>query len=303
VTSNPNSTPETELDDTTQTPLSPKSESVIEWQGKEFATVELEDPIPYISISSFCRAFGLDAASARKRINRKSWYADCVRKVLVTTPGGPQASLCLRVDALPTFMLGVGLENISDEEDRALFRAFMDESSAVLAEYWGLAEMGELRFLREQMARMEASYTLEEDKGIPVEERLDRIELMIEEMHNDVEARLETMREIYREMRADYKAVTKVISPKGDEARIGDPGNEELLADVKQRVDLLARLKTIHFREERPYPHIWNYVNLSIGGVTTYKKIPLSKYQAVIDWLEEEIVAIEKAFPTDKPEN
>jgi hypothetical protein len=303
VTSDPKSELSKYQEDTTQTPLVPKSESVIEWQGKSFATVELEDPIPFVSIPSFCRAFGLDVANQRKRINRRSWYADCIRKVLVTTPGGKQANLCLRVDALPTFMLGVGLENIPEKEDQALFKAFMDESSAVLAEYWGLAEMGELRFLREQMARMEASHLVDQEGGLPVGERLDRIELMIEEMHNDVESRLETMRQIYKEMRADYKAVTRVISPKEGEARIGDPGNEELLADVKTRVDLLARLKTVHFREERPYPHIWNYVNMSIGGVTTYKKIPVSKFQAVIDWLDEEILAIEKAFPSQPPEN
>ena len=62
-------------------------------------------------------------------------------------------------------------------------------------------------------------------------------------MHLDMEIRLETMRQIYKEMRADYKAVTRVISPKQDEARIGDSGNEGMLADVKTRVDLLARLK------------------------------------------------------------
>lgn len=297
----PSSDPETDRENPAQTAIQPKSESIIQWQGKEFATVELEDPIPFISVASFCQAFGLNTANQRKRINRKSWYADCVRMVSVTTPGGPQASLCLRVDALPTFILGVGLENVPEQEDRALFKAFMDESSAVLAEYWGLAEMGELRFLREQMARMEIAYELEQDKSLTLDDRLDRIELMIEDMHNDIEGRLETMRSIYSELRADYKTVTKVVNPKEDQARIGDPGNEGLLAEVKMRVDLLARLKTEHYREERPYPHIWNYVNLSISGVTTYKKIPLSKYQAVIEWLDSEILAIEKAFPTDPP--
>jgi hypothetical protein len=288
---------------TAETPIDPKSESIIEWQGKEIATVELGDPIPFVSVASFCNAFGIEVANQRKRLNRNTWYADYIRLVNVTTAGGRQPSLCLRVDALPTFMLGVGLDNVPDGEDKALFKAFMDSSSEVLAEHWGIAEIGELRFLREQVSRMVAEHDVDPEETMPVEKRLDRIELMIEEMHNDVEARLETMREIYKELRADYKAVTRVVKPKGDEARIGDPGNEDLMVEVKTRVDLLARLKTVHFREERPYPHIWNYVNMSIGGVTTYKKIPVSKYQEVIEWLDNEIMAIEKAFPTDPPEN
>jgi hypothetical protein len=281
---------------TAQTPLDPKAESVIAWQGKEIATVELEDPIPYISIPSFCRAFGIDVANQRRRLNRNSWYADYLRFVNVTTAGGPQASLCLRVDALPTFMLGVGLDNVPAEEDKALFKTFMDTSSDVLAEYWGLAESGELRFLREQVARMLLEHEVDES-GVGERSRLDRVEAMVEEMHNDIEERLETMRKIFSELREDYRAVTSVVKPTGDEPRIGDPGNEEMLAEVKSRVDLLARLKTVHFREERPYPHIWNYVNMSIGGVTTYRKIPIRKYQEVVAWLEAEILAIEKAFP------
>ncbi|MCB2160566.1 phage antirepressor N-terminal domain-containing protein [bacterium] len=286
-----------------ETPIDPKEESIITWQGKELQTVVLGDPIPYVSVSSFCKAFGIDAANQRRRLNRNSWFIDYVRLVNVTTAGGPQASLCLRVDALPTFMIGIGVEGISDPEDQALFRTFMDESSAVLAEHWGLGEMGELRFLREQIARMAAESDSDPEERLPANERLDRVEAMIAEMRADIESRLGTMRSIFTELREDYRAVSKMVSPKGKVARIGDEGNEGLLADVKSRVDLLARLKTIHFREDRPYPSIWNYVNMSIAGVTTYRMIPVEKYQEVVDWLDGEIMAIEKAFPTDSPEH
>jgi hypothetical protein len=281
---------------TAETPLDPKSESVLEWQGKEISIVELEDPIQYVSVASFCRAFGLDVAVQRRRLNRNSWYAAYTRLVNAGTAGGPQASLCLRVDALPTFMLGIDLAQVPGEEDKKLFQAFMDESSAVLAEYWGVSEVGEMRFLREQVARMIAEYEMEE-AGLGGEERLDQVELMVEQMHRDLEERLETMREIYAELRADYRSVARVVKPKkGDEPRLGDAEHKELLAEVKSRVDLLARLKIEYFREERPYPHIWNYINLSISGVTTYKDIPLRKYQEVVDWLDAEILTIENTF-------
>jgi hypothetical protein len=264
----------------------------------------LEDPIPFVSVPSFCREFGIDIANQRKRLNRKkSWFEDSLRLVNVTTAGGKQPSLCLRVDALPTFMLGVGLENINNEADRALFKAFMDESSDILAEYWGLAEVGELRFLREQMARMIMEFDVDPDEEMPLNDRLDRVELMVEEMHNDIEARLETMRGLFSSLREEYRAITRVVKPERGEARLGDKGNEGMLADVKSRVDLLANLKTVHFREDRPYPSIWNYVNMSIGGVTTYRDIPISKYQEVIEWLDNEIMAIQKAFPAEPPED
>lgn len=278
---------------TSETPIKPQTESVLEFQGKEIAVVALEDPIQYIVVASFCQTFGIDVASERRRLGRKSWFEEYTRMVMVTTAGGPQASLCLRVDALPTFMLGINLEKISAEADRELFRTFMDQSSAILAEYWGLSEEGEVRFLREQMARMIAEHAADE-AGMSERERIDYVEVEVRKLREDFEEKIEMMRKLYAAMREDYRSVTRVIRPGRQKL------TEEMLGDVRDRVNYLAQLRIEHFREEKPYPMIWGYINRSIGGVSTYRDLGVDKYQEVVDWLDGEIAAIHKAFPPDE---
>ena len=135
----------------------PERERKLLFRDREIATADLKDGRGYVSVRSLCEAFGLDQRAQRKRLLRQQGYFEpYTATIIITTPGGPQPSLCLMASAVPIFLTGVELERLQDEEPRALLKAFLDEAHTVLAEHFGISERGELRFMRDSLARMVA---------------------------------------------------------------------------------------------------------------------------------------------------
>ncbi len=84
------------------------------FRDKEIATADLKDGKGYVSIRSLCQAFGLDQRAQRKRLMRQQGYFEpYTATILMTTPGGPQPTLCLMASAVPIFLTGVELERVA----------------------------------------------------------------------------------------------------------------------------------------------------------------------------------------------
>src|SRR5512146_575305 len=97
----------------------PVRERTLHFQGKEIATADLKDGKGYVSVRSLCNAFGLDQRAQRKRLLRQQGYFDAfTTTILLTTPGGPQPTMCLMAMAVPMFLSGVELERVQDAEAR-----------------------------------------------------------------------------------------------------------------------------------------------------------------------------------------
>ena len=133
----------------------PESERSLTFRGKEIATADLKDGQGYVSVRSLCDAFGLDQRAQRQRLQRQqSYFAPYTATIRMTTPGGPQPTLCLMASAVPLFLTGVELERVQDPEAVEYLRAFLEEAHIVLAEHFEISERGEMQFLRESLARM-----------------------------------------------------------------------------------------------------------------------------------------------------
>jgi len=149
---------------TPASPFHPESQSMLLFQGKEIITAELRDGQGYVSVNSLCDAFGLDRRGQRQRLMRQQNYFEPYTALIVLeTLGGPQPTLCLTASAVPLFMTGVQLERVQDPDARDLLQTFLDEAHVVLAEHFGISERGEMRFLREAVARMVAEQTTFEE--------------------------------------------------------------------------------------------------------------------------------------------
>ena len=76
-------------------PLSPLQERKILFRGKEIQTADLPDNQGYVFFNSLCDAFGLDRRGQRQRLERQgSYFGDYTALITLSTPGGPQATLC-----------------------------------------------------------------------------------------------------------------------------------------------------------------------------------------------------------------
>lgn len=139
----------------------PESEDTLIFQGYKISTADLKDGKGYVSIRSLCDVFRLDQRAQRRRLLRqRNYFESFTAKIKITTPGGPQPSLCLRASAESLFLTDVDLGRISNPETRLLLLAFLGEAHTVLAEHFGSSEHGEVQFLRDSFARMVSEQAL-----------------------------------------------------------------------------------------------------------------------------------------------
>lgn len=256
----------------------PERERTLRFQGKEIATADLKDGKGYVSIRSLCAAFGLDQRAQRKRLMRQqNYFAAYTATILLTTPGGPQPSLCLMASAVPLFLTGVELERVQDPTAHELLKAFLDESHTVLAEHFGISERGELQFLRESVARMVAEQeTFEEHLAKKVEAEL-------AEMRKAHEEKVQQIRDAFGDLR---QQVTRIESYSGPKARL----TPEQLGQLRQVTATLGTLL-----QERgvakPYPGIYMDVT-RLTGVSRSEDIRQEDFPAVIAFLENQVAAL-----------
>src|SRR6266542_1618951 len=104
----------------------PVNERALIFRGQEIATANLKDGKGYVSIRSLCTAFGLDQRAQRKRlIRQQNFFEAYTATIVMSTPGGPQPTLCIMSLAVAMFLTGVELERVQDPQAREVLQAFM----------------------------------------------------------------------------------------------------------------------------------------------------------------------------------
>jgi hypothetical protein len=256
----------------------PVREASIIFQGREIATAVLRDGQGYVSVRSLSNALGLDPRAQRKRLMRQqNFFEPYTANIILTTPGGPQASLCLDARTVPMFLTGIELERVQDPEAHSLLKAFMEESMIILAEHFGLSERGEMQFLRESVARM----VLEQEK---FEENLSKkVEAELADIRRAHEEKVQQIRVAFGDLRQQVTSLEAVAGPK---TRL----TPEQLGQLRQVTATLGALL-----QERgvakPYPGI--YMDITrITGVSRSEDIRQEDFPAVIAFLENQVSAL-----------
>jgi hypothetical protein len=262
-------------------PLYPVREGSIKFQGKEIATAVLRDGQGYVSVRSLSTALGLDPRAQRKRLMRQqNFFERYTASIVLTTPGGPQESLCLDARTVPMFLTGIELERVQDPEARDLLEAFMEEAMIILAEHFGLSERGEMQFLRESIARM----VLEQEK---FEENLSKkVDAELAELRRAHEEKVHQIRVAFGDLRQQVSSLEAIAGPK---VRL----TPEQLGQLRQITATLGALL-----QERgvakPYPGI--YMDITrITGVSRSEDIRQEDFPAVIAFLENQVSALTRA--------
>jgi hypothetical protein len=262
----------------------PTRERSLVFRGKEIATADLKDGKGYVSVRSLCAAFGLDQRAQRKRlIRQQSYFEPYTATILMTTPGGPQPTLCLMASAVPMFLTGVELERVQDPEIHSLLKAFLDEAHTVLAEHFGISERGELQFLRESIARMVTEQEVFE------EGMRKKVEAELAELRQAHDEKVQQIRAAFGDLR---QQVTRLETYAGPKVRL----TPEQLGQLRQVTATLGALL-----QERgvakPYPGI--YMDITrLTGVSRSEDIRQEDFASVIEFLEGQIRALSRGPKT-----
>lgn len=262
----------------------PVREYAVPFHGKQLVGAVLRDGQSYVTLRSLCDAFGLDPRAQRKRLIRQhSLYERYGVTILITTPGGPQKTLCLQAYAVPSFLHGVELERMHDMEARETMRALQEELVGVLAEHFGLSEGGEIRFLRESINRMAIEQENYEDNTARLAKK---VEAELAEMRRAHAEKVDQIRAAFADLR---QQVTRIEAVAGPKQRL----TPEQLGQLRQSVATLGDLL-----QERgvakPYPGI--YMDITrLTGVSRSEDIRQEDFPAVLAFLEKQIHALTRS--------
>ncbi len=261
----------------------PQRQRVLQFRGKELVTADLRDGRGYISLRSLCEAFGLDPRPQRKRLaRRQGYFAPYTATILLSTPGGPQPTLCLEATSITFFLAGVDIARIADEDARETMRIFQEEAHIVLAEHFGISERGEMQANARALARMVVQQEeFEENLEKKVDAELAEIRRAHEEKLNQIRAAFSALRD----------QVTRLEAVSGPRARL----NPEQLGQLRETVATLGAL----LQEQgvaKPYPGI--YMDITrLTGVSRSEDIRQEDFPEVIEFLDRQVRALAKAQP------
>ena len=265
--------------------FSPESQQTLTFQGQEIVTAELKDGLGYVSINSLCDAFGLNRRGQRQRLMRQqNYFEPYTVSITLATSGGPQPTLCLAASTVPLFLTGVQLERVRDPEARELLGVFLDEAHIVLAEHFGISERGEIRFLRETVARMVTEQTAFEEVVSK------KVDAELADLRRAHEEKITQIREAFAGLRQQVRTIETVAGPK---TRL----SPEQMGQLRQTVATLGTL----LQESgiaKPYPGI--YMDITrLTGVSRSEDIRQEDFPAVVEFLDRQVAALIKKDPEE----
>jgi hypothetical protein len=232
----------------------------------------------YVPLRPICDLLGIDWRSQYRRIQRDPVLSKYMAGVVITTTpdpltggGGPQITNCLLLDYLNGWLFGIDASRVKPEVKQQLIR-YQEECYRVLANAFlnrplptepspamtSLAQIREMGLAIVQMAEQQMEF---ERRMTTSESRLDRAAVIV----GDLGRRVSTLE--------------KRLAP-------GNPITDEQAAEIQATIHALAMLLTEKDSSKNHFQGVFTELHRRFG-VTSYKLIPQSKYEAVLTFLAE----------------
>lgn len=272
-----------------QRALEPEREGSFQFLGRTVRTATMANGQGFVVMKSLCEAFELSYSGQRQRVYRTEIFRRHSSLVMVQTPSARQPMLCMSAIAVPAFLLGIETARLANETARTLLDAFQEEGMTVLAEHFGLSERGEIRFLRESVARM----TLEQEAF--EEQIVKNVEKELAADRAAREEKIQQIREAFGHMRDQIRALEKTAGPK---QRI----TPEQLGQLKQTVMVLGELMIRAGENKRPWPAIYTDIMLHFGFARS-EDITQEAFPDVLAFLDRQAHAFRELILKQAKEN
>ncbi len=267
-----------------ETALVPIEERQVDFYGDEItaALVQVkEHPEVYVPLRPLCDYLGLDWSAQYRRVKRDQVLAEALNSVAMTTTQtkgvgrGRRDLVCIQLEILPGWLFGIDASRVKPELKekilryqrecyRVLWQTFQSDiltaqqSQEREATSAGTTALLQIREMGLAIARM-AEQQIELEQR--VNSRLDRAALVV----GDIQRRLGVV---------EMKLTPPVFI------------TDEQAAEVSQRVKALAEFLAGKDKAKNHYQGIFGELYRRFG-VSSYKSIPLSRYEDVLKFLEE----------------
>lgn len=271
--------------------LVPIEEKTVDFYGDTIVAVlvdvEGEEAQIYVPVRPITDYLGIDWSAQYRRIQRDPLLSEEIKGVAVTTTpsesgvgGGPQEMLCLPAEMLHGWLFGINVSRVK-EEHREKILQYQRECYKVL---WNAFKDDALRAIGQQPEGSRALYAIREmglaiarlaEEQIELEGRVSNVEDLARGAHE----RLDTAAKVIGDVLRRQSIVEARVAP-------GEPITDEQAAEISARVKALAELLTEQDPSKNYYQSIFAELYRRFG-VSSYKNVPMSKYDDVLQFLED----------------
>lgn len=249
------------------TALATIDQKVVLFMGDELIAVRADDKEVYVSLSNLCDALGINRKSQRDRIVRNEVLSDGYVLMSVVIHDTPQNIGMLRANLVPLWLAGMSTSRLTGEAKEKVV-VYQTKAAQVLWEAFQDGRLSTDISFDEIIQDMESD-AVQAYKIAMAIARLARNQIMLEtetrERLDEHETRLEQL-----------------------ETKFNDPNrtiSEEQASQLSQAVKLVA-MKLSENTGRNEYGGVYGELYRRFN-VTSYKLLPLDKFQTAMDWLNE----------------
>lgn len=271
--------------------LVPIEEKEVDFYGDTIVAVlvhqtDADEPEIYVPIRPITDYLGVSWSGQRERILRDPVLAEAYRGVRVTrTPeeGGTQEMSCLPIKYMHGWLFGINVNRVKEEHREkiilykreiydVIWQSFRTEALQALGQE---PEVAEEQAALVYIAEMGRAITQLAEEQIQLTGRVSDVEDLAQGAHE----RLDTAAKVISNMMRRQDYLEARISP-------GKPITEEQAAEISGAVKALAQLLTEQDPNQNQYQSVFAELYRRFG-VSSYKNLPVTKFQEVMQFLEE----------------
>jgi hypothetical protein len=253
----------------------PVEQKTVPYRGNELIAVRGENEVVYVPIKPICETLSVQWSAQSKRIRRDPVLSEVAASVSImdTQTDSPQrrAMTCLPLDYLNGWLFGISANRIKDEAIRELVIEYQKECYQVLAAAFGIGTVQEATGVSPAVrALMQV-----EEMGLAIA-RMAREQIQFEMRLTTTETRLDTAVVVIDSLTGRVESLEQQLTP-------GSQVTEDQASQVSQAVKTVAmKLSKASGRNE--YGGVYGELYRKFG-ITSYKQLPLAKFDEAMKWL------------------
>ncbi len=257
---------------------------IVPFHGDELIAVQRSDGTIFVHFGRLCDNLGLARSPQVRRVQRHEVLNTGLVTLPVETEGGAQSVQCLRIDLLPLWMAGLHASRVkADLRDKLVH--YQQEAAIVLWQAFKPQILVDQRAMEPVDDQVIQQLQQIVELGYAIA-RMGEQQIELQRQQQALTGRMDSAARVIRDVQLRLDNVDVRLGDVEDRVLPGATITDAQATEVSQQVKALAELLTGNDAGKNHYQGIFAELYRRFG-VSSYKLIPLAKYQAVLEFLDE----------------
>ena len=257
---------------------------IVPFHGDELIAVQRSDGNIFVHFGRLCDNLGLARSSQVRRVQRHEVLNSGLVTLTVVTEGGTQSVQCLRIDLLPLWMTGLHASRVkADLRDKLVH--YQQEAAVVLWQAFKPQILVDQRVIEPVDDHVIQQLQQIVELGYAIA-RMGEQQIELQRQQQAITGRMDAAARVIRDVQVRLDHVDVRLGAVEDRVRPGAAITDAQATEVSNQVKALAELLTGKDASKNHYQGIFAELYRRFG-VSSYKLIPQSNYQAVLAFLDD----------------